>query len=127
MPGDTTGPVNYNTQFLIRADGCILTENPLGDEEELSFRKKRNQAEDKRRFSKTSEKETVKVEGKQAVLKSKEGWEAAVKRKLEGACFLHTHRCTPLLHITMCVAPRRAQSSDATESRPTPEAPQAVY
>lgn len=28
------GPVNYNTQFLIRADGCILTENPPGEVQE---------------------------------------------------------------------------------------------
>lgn len=29
--------------------------------------------------------------------------------------------------MTMCVAPRREQSSEATVSSPTPEAPQAVY
>lgn len=42
------GPVNYNTQFLIRTDKCILIETPPGDE----FRMKEDRAEDKRRFRK---------------------------------------------------------------------------
>lgn len=53
------GPVNYNTQFLIRTDKCILIETPPGD----AFRKKEDQADDKRRFRKTVRKckKTLKV------------------------------------------------------------------
>lgn len=44
------GPVNYNSQFLIRTDKCILIETPPGD----AFRKKEDQAEDKRRSRKAA-------------------------------------------------------------------------
>lgn len=41
-------------------------------------------------------------------------------------CVTQADRCTPLLHMTMWHAPRRLQSSEATVSSPTPDAPQAV-
>lgn len=56
-----------------------------------------------------------------------------IKKNLGGSCSsgrysspYMPHRWTPLLHMTMCVAPRREQSSEATVSSPAPEAPQAV-
>lgn len=36
-------PVNYNTQFLIRTDKCILIETPPGDE----FRRRRKRIKQK--------------------------------------------------------------------------------
>lgn len=74
------GPVNYNTQFLIRTDKCILIETPPGDE----FRKKEDQAEDKRKSSEKVQK-TLKVKGMQEVLKQKELWETAVQREQQNA------------------------------------------
>lgn len=38
-----------------------------------------------------------------------------------------THLCTPLLHMMMWQAPSLSHSSEETDSRPTPEAPQGVF